>query len=226
MKALLWKKLKEIKGSRSRRSIFLLLPFVYGLALLFFKIPNEIIIAYFCMCVTLLNNFVHWNVEDLIYSEALLNTHLRHFSYWGVNCLLTVLSGFVYSYIIMISFSLIYYFIFGVAFTGLFPYFYSLLTLPVLLALIGFSTVYYVDLSKFKQYLTFIVGIFDFIFPLAFIWYGKYLPVNIQMIIIFIPASIILAGIAILLAVTSKKEKLIINIQKLSDAYNTKVMNS
>ncbi|MBS4535128.1 hypothetical protein GOQ29_05780 [Clostridium sp. D2Q-14] len=226
MEALIWKRLKEIKGSKTKTITYYLLPFIYGGILLIMNVPQDIIVGYYCFGIILMTSLFHWNVEDIIYSEVLLSTNISPFKFWITNSLLISIIGFIYSMIILLVFSFIYYIFSGNIFGGcIIPFIQGFVNFFMGLAMISIATLHYVDFSKIKQYLTSILGIINFIFPFIHIFFYKYLEVSYKMIGMYLLSGIIMMIIVIFIAIKSKKENLIRNTKKLVNMYQSQELD-
>ncbi|WP_019913895.1 hypothetical protein [Paenibacillus sp. HW567] len=226
MNALLWKRYKEIRTNKIKLFITLVLPIIYFALLTGFSVPRHIIVSYFSLACMLIGNLGHWNIEDLVHSETLLTTPLTPFKLWFANWMLVAGSGFIIAqiYLLMISFgsllisgqfyiSDVLYFIENIAF--------SFLGFSLLAA----ATVHNVDFTKWKQYLTGVFSIFNFLFPFAPFLFASILPTGIWITLGAVALGILLTTLSLLIARSSRRERLVLNIQKLSEAYEIKLLN-
>lgn len=225
MKAFLWKRLLTIKDSKVRLYLFLLIPPMY-----FFFIQSKVnidnIIAYFPLICTLFLSLVHWNVEDLIYSENIIATILNKKIIWKSNFIFIVFSGYIYSTIIMCLGLLILKLVFGNNISiNILPCIQYIVSIFIAVVIISLSTIYYCDFSKTKQYFSSIFSISNLLSLLIFYYFGNRISISIVNIVISLIISVILFIIANRLVNLSSNETLIRNIQLLSDGYTNNVLN-
>lgn len=226
MTALMWKKFKEIRESKIRLFIILIFPLVYFILLTGFSVPRPIIVAYFSLACMLIGNLAHWNIEDLVHSETLLTTPLTPFKIWFTNCLMVTASGFICAQIYLVIISLGFFVLWKeVYISNVYLYLDNLILSFLGFSLIATASVHHIDFSKSKQYLTSIFSLFNFIFPFTPFLLAAYFPTDMQTMILVFIASVLLLGFVLFVAVKSKREKLVLNIQKLSEAYEIKLLN-
>ncbi|OWR29890.1 hypothetical protein CDO73_12460 [Saccharibacillus sp. O23] len=226
MRALLWKRWIEFKSSKIKILFLIFSPIIYYFLLINLSLSSTIAIAYFPLCTILISNYAHWNVEDLIHGESLLVTSLNPFILWWSNCLFVSLSSIIYSIFLLFLFNFPVFSMYGTSYTLSLNSCTQSMALSVLgIGLIAISTVHNTDFSKFKQYFTSIFGILNFFIPLLPFLIGFYLPLNLLTTVLSLVIGITLTFCSIVIARKSTREKLVINIQKLSEAYEFQLMN-
>ena len=217
IKALIWKRYIEMKRSK-KLLIFLALPIIAFFIFNFFKMPVEKIYFYFGLVMTIIGFFLHWNPENIVYSGYLLVTPLTSRKSWIQNALIVTLSGYLYSYTVMIMLSSIMSLIFKSDYINFNLAFLGIVNLPLAFALILSNTLCNVDYSLFKQYLQIPFTLVCIVLIALMFFYHKILPVELNWILL----SLVLAAVLIIIMcfVINRKENseaLFINTKKLVD---------
>lgn len=168
MNALLWKRYKEIRKNKIKLFIALVFPIIYFILLKVFSVPDYIIVSYFSMSCMLIGNLAHWNVEDLVHGETLLTTPLTPFKLWLANWMLVTISGFIIAQLYLLIISLGSLMFEGRLYSVYLHHFGNNISISFLgFSLLAAATVHNVDFTKWKQYLTSVFSIFNFVFPFA-----------------------------------------------------------
>ena len=152
IKALIWKRYIEMKRSK-KLLLFLSLPIIAFFIFHFLEMPIEKVYFYFGLVMTNIGFFLHWNPENIVYSGYLLVTPLTSRKSWVQNALIVTLSGYIYSYTVMIILSSIMNLVFKSNYINFNLAFLGIINLPLAFALILSNTLCNVDYSLFKQYL-------------------------------------------------------------------------
>lgn len=162
--------------------------------------------------------FLHWNLENIVYSGYLLVTPLTSRKSWIQNALIVTLSGYLYSYTVMIILSSIMNLIFKSNYINFNLAFLGIVNLPLAFALILSNTLCNVDYSLFKQYLQMPFTLACIVLSALMFFYPNILPVGLNWTV----SSLILATLLIIIMclVINRKENseaLFINTKKLVD---------
>lgn len=211
IKALIWKRWKELKNSRKLLGL-ILLPLVCFILFYFLKIPKEKMFFYFSTVVTYLSMFIHWNPEDLIYSGYLLATPFTPKKSWVCNAVIITVSSYIYSYIVLILFSLI----FGIN-LNMDMIAFGLINIFLAFSLVLSNTLYFVDYSIVKQCLQMPFGLFSFAIVACVFFFPNVLGANKKTLLICVLISIVITGICLLINRKNNSEILFINTKKLLD---------
>lgn len=220
MNVLIWKKTKELKKSKLKNLIFLILPIIYFVALLKLEQDIQNIIAFYPLTFTLFSVLIDFSIEDLISTETILATNLSIEKIWKSNLIWNVSKGYIYSTFIM-CFGLLYLSLNGININinlGIIvQYFICILTA---FSLIGMATCHYADYSYSKQIIASIFSLINLTSPLILLFLIKKPIVNLNLIILSLILSCVLLLISLYIINKSNKEKLIINMSKLVYTYN------
>lgn len=225
MNAIIWKKYINITSNKKKLIIFLIFPIIYLVLLWIIKVDTNVIFSFFPLTYTVCSNFFHWNVEDLVYSEVLLNSTISVKKFWRLNYLFISITGYIYSYFVLaigyITLKLLNIHITIIPESII----YSLLFFFVAMAIIAVASLQYTDFSKFKQYATIPFSILPLVLPVLLVMYPVYFRISTwEALGLFIGALIILSISEIIVACT-KNETLLKNIYKLTSAYTANIVN-
>lgn len=226
MNAIIWKKYINIRNNKTRLYLFLVFPILYFILLNFMYIDTNVILAYFAFTCTLCSNFFHWNVEDLIYSEVMLVSQISIKKYWRTNYLLITLSGYIYSFLILIIGSVLCTALTDrdFSFSGSAAV-QSITLIVTAMSVIAMSSVHYSDFSRIKQIYTGVFGVMPIIVPIFLCLYPKYFIVDYYFGVWIVVISVLLIILSEIIVGRTKNENLVINIQKLVTGYTANIMN-
>ena len=216
IKALIWKRYIEMKNNK-KLWIFLILPIICLIAFYFLKVPQEKLYFYFCIVMTYISFFLHWNPENIVYSGYLLVTPITSKKNWLHNALVITLSSYFYSYLILIIGEFILGLVSRTTNINISLSFLGLVNLPLAFALILSSTICNVDYSLIKQYLQIPFVIIGLTLVGTSFFYNPLLPVGGIWSCVSIIAAIILITLCLLVNVKNNHEKLFINTKKVID---------
>lgn len=218
IKALIWKRYIEMKRSK-KLLIFLILPIIAFFIFHFFKMPTDKIYFYFGLVMTSIGFFLHWNPENIVYSGYLLVTPLTSRKSWIQNALIVTLSGYTYSYTVMIILSSIMNLIFKSNYINFNLIFLGIVNLPLAFALILSNTLCNVDYSLFKQYLQMPFTLACIVLIALMFFYPKILPVGLNWTVLsLILATLLIIIMCLVINRRENSEALFINTKKLVDS--------
>lgn len=226
MDALIWKKYIEIRTNKTKTIIFFISPIIYFLFLHMYGVQYRTIVSFFSLAFTLFSSLIHWNVEDLVYSEALLVTRLDTKKSWRINYIFVSILGNIYAYIVLFICTFILNMIGNIEFhLSIDIVIQNLCNILLSMAILGMGTLQYSDFSKAKQIFTSVFSILSIAAPVALVVYGNmvYLTRVIVIIELVLSSVLILAG-ELIMRLTSN-ERLIFNIQKMVDGYMNNIIN-
>lgn len=220
MKALLWKKVKEIKRNKVKLLAALMLPIIMLGWMLILKINFKYIVSYFPLMVILLDSVILFSIEDFVFAEVILCTNIKIKDIWGSNIIFLNLIGYVYSNIlILLSVFLCKY----IDLSCTINYISIIQNLSCILVGIGFlafSTVHVSSYSYFRQILGSIGAIINIMFFIAPMVYPKVFLFYDRFSLVILLAAMILFVISYLIVTfLSKTEELIKNLQSLNKTY-------
>lgn len=226
MNALIWKKYIGIKTNKTKTLLFFISPIIYFIILFMYGVQFEIIISFLSLAFTLFTSMIHWNVEDLVYSEALLVTSMDSKKSWRLNYIFISILGNVYAYLVLLVGTLI------LQICGVIEYHFSstvfmqnACNIFIGMAILGMGTLQYSDFSKMKQLFTSIFSIMSIVVPIGLVVVGNSIHITKMIIMIELIASILLVLIGEIIVRTASNEKLIFNMQKMVDGYINNIVN-
>lgn len=218
MKALYWKKFKEIENSK-KKVLFIA---VLLIAVTGFLIVVPINTNYLMYGLPLFNGLVFWilffSVEDFVFAESILGTKLSIKDMWFSSILLFNLVSFLISLIqiAIITVSLNRFNDIGVE--CIFHIFVAFLTAGGLTA---FSTYYISDYSKMRNFISSIGGIVNVIILAYILMQSGKISLLYKYRIYLCGISILLLGYSVVMVFyKSSSEKFVNNIKKLGQAYD------
>ena len=217
IKALIWKRYIEMKRSK-KLLLFLSLPIIAFFIFHFLEMPIEKVYFYFGLVMTNIGFFLHWNPENIVYSGYLLVTPLTSRKSWVQNALIVTLSGYIYSYTVMIILSSIMNLVFKSNYINFNLAFLGIINLPLAFALILSNTLCNVDYSLFKQYLQMPFTLAGIVLSTLMFFCPKKLPVSSNCILWSLSLAMVLT--IVMLFIINRKENseaLFINTKKLID---------
>lgn len=217
IKALIWKRYIEMKRSK-KLLLFLSLPIIAFFIFHFLEMPIEKVYFYFGLVMTNIGFFLHWNPENIVYSGYLLVTPLTSRKSWVQNALIVTLSGYIYSYTVMIILSSIMSLVFKSNYINFNLAFLGIINLPLAFALILSNTLCNVDYSLFKQYLQMPFTLACIVLSTLMFFCPKKLPVSSNCILWSLSLAMVLT--IVMLFIINRKENseaLFINAKKLID---------
>lgn len=180
--------------------------------------PIEKVYFYFGLVMTNIGFFLHWNPENIVYSGYLLVTPLTSRKSWVQNALIVTLSGYIYSYTVMIILSSIMNLVFKSNYINFNLAFLGIINLPLAFALILSNTLCNVDYSLFKQYLQMPFTLAGIVLSTLMFFCPKKLPVSSNCILWSLSLAMVLT--IVMLFIINRKENseaLFINTKKLID---------
>lgn len=221
MNALIWKRLKEVRTRWINFILFLIIPPFYLISLFFITKKIDNIMAYAPVCITLLCTLIHFSVDDLVSSEALLSTSLSVKKIWITNILFTVITTYVYC-TILIFLGVVYLYMMGnrvlISMNVIIQYITNLI---LAFSLVGGATCHYSDYSYIKKLIASFISIINIAVPILFFLYINSIFIDKMIIFISLLIGILLFSTCYFVVYNANKEKIIINIQILVASYNS-----
>lgn len=210
IKALIWKRCIEIKNSK-RLWLFLLAPIFCFFVFLFFDISQYKMFLTFCPIAAYISFFASWNFENIVYSGYMLVTPMNSKKNWINNALITTVSGYAYSYLILIIGTLLKSIFINNFYLEPKLFLLGLLNLPFAFSLILSSTICNVDYSPIKQIIQipFVVVGIGFII-MTFFFNSMFFDIDILPIIL----ALIITTICLLINIKNDNECLFNNTLK------------
>lgn len=225
MNPLLWKKVLEFKGNKSKIYIYILVPIIYMTLLMLLKVDFYKVVSYFSLSIILISTFIHYSPEDILFSESILATNISIKEIWYYNIFFIVILGFLYSTIILLVYALIYILSANLNITlFIHSVIQHFLNIIIAASLIGAATIHLADYSKLKQYVASAFSLALILFPIGFCILGSKIKVDILSMSLSTIISIVLYVICYLIVNRGNNELLIINSAKLVNIYNNNVI--
>jgi len=226
MNAILWKKYIDLRNSRMKILLFFVAPIVYYVALIMNGIQYNTIFGFFSLAFTVFSSSIHWDVEDMVYSESLVSTTVNAKTSWKLNFVVVSLVGNLYSWIILFFGSIILeivdpsYMTFHIV-----DVLQLICNVFVSMAIVAYGTIFYLDFTKAKQMYSGIFSIQNIVIPIVLFIYGNHVNLSVTILVIEVALCAVLFVIAAIIAKYSTSEKLVINLQKLVEGYTNNLIN-
>lgn len=222
MNAMLWRKFKFISNRPIRLFLLLVIPIIYlwGIAKIFLLDSNAIV-AYFPLSMTLFSVMFIDNVEDFLYCEPLFATSLSNKKIWSINLLTVVIPNYLYCVLLLAFFSCVI----DLKEVSGYAIIQCVLGFFLAFSIIANATIWYCDISKFKQWLSFPFGIGQIIFAVLLVILRNVIIVNLLTNVISLLLIIVFSILVIILLQTISTETLLNNLQAIINAYDSKTIN-
>lgn len=217
IRALIWKRYIEIKNSKKLWS-FLLIPVFCLLIFSFLNMPHVEKFFYFCPLATYLNFFTQWNSENVIYSGYMLATPITARKNWINNAIIITISGYVYSFFILILSLLINDILIQSPQIYVNLFYLSFCNFPIAFSLVLSNTICNVDYSPIKQFIQIIFVLVGVLFFATAFLYSSFFFNNAM---IFAILSLVLILLCFLINRKDDNESLFINTLKVINELGT-----
>ncbi|WP_294359432.1 hypothetical protein [uncultured Clostridium sp.] len=221
MKALMWKKINEIKRNKIRLAAIFLAPIGILSWFLIINIKFNDIVSYFPIITILLFSLILFSIEDFVFADVVLSTNITIKKLWSSNIILVTVFGYIYSNLLLLilkflslTFNTSLYFVEGRSIIQ------NILCLLVGLGCLSFSTFYISNYSYVRQVISSIGAVFNIILCLSPIMLPVVFEVlNKYNIILYVLSLVFFIISYVTVNYLSNKEELIINLQSLSKTY-------
>lgn len=218
MKALFWKKLKELYINKIRIVASAMVPLLYIFGMIYQGYSFDDILFLFPIITIILCWIILYSVEDIIFAEVVLGTGITIKDIWLFNLFFEVVIGFLYSIILVVITYLIKFNDTIITFNNIFTLFFAFVCG---LGLISFATFYVSDYSRIKNIFSSIGAIVN----IAIIIFVFAAPKWVAIIVdngftLIITISLLLCLISYYIVKNfSNPEKFVMNIKKLGLTY-------
>ncbi|HWT73195.1 MAG TPA: hypothetical protein VN258_00510 [Mobilitalea sp.] len=218
MRALLWKKEKELSTNIIRVIASAILPIIILVSMILQKYSFIEIMVLLPMVTIILLWMALYSIEDIVFAEVVLGTNITFKDFWLFNLLFESMIGLVYSFILGLFTYLLRYHDTSINFNTLLQIVISFVNG---FGLIAFATFYISNYSKVRNMISSIGAIFNISIIVVVFATPNIARLLIEYRYLLLLASVLLT-ITSYLAVTkfSNIEDFIVNIKKMGQAYD------
>lgn len=220
MRVLIWRNYKEIRNRKIQIAILGIFPIIYYLFFYFNGCDVNILVSFYPLVVTLFGTVLHFSISNIISSEQLLATTLSIKKIWKSNLFWVLISGYIYSSLILVIFSLFMGQIDNLRINAIIEYIFNIFLAG---GFIGLATSHYADYGFFKQVIASIFSVVNILCPIIFLFMYKKIILNYKLNLITIIVALLACIISYFIILKSNKEKLIINTSKLVTKYDNTI---